>query len=96
MGSPVIRQGTDISTGHDGYFPVVPVAGSGNVFVNGLPVVRSGDAYNPHSKKDHPPHTGIAVGGGTVFVNGKQAQRVGDSNTCGDHASNGSPNVRFG
>lgn len=96
MGAPVIRLGADKSTGHDGYFPVVPAGASGNVFVNGLGVVRQGDPYQPHWKPKHPPHTGTAESGATVFVNGKPAQRAGDPNSCGDTASNGSGNVGFG
>lgn len=96
MGSPVIRLGADVSTGHDGYFPVVATAASGNVFVNGLGVVRHGDPYQPHDRKDDPPHTGTATSSSTVRVNGKPAQRAGDANSCGDTASAGSKNVRFG
>lgn len=84
------------STGHSGYFPVNPAQASPNVFVGGKAVVRAGDAYFPHWKKDHPPHTGYAKSGATVWVNGRQAQRQGDKNTCGDTASNGHANVRFG
>lgn len=96
MGKPVIRLGSDLTTGHDGYFPVVATGASGNVFVNGKGVVRDGDPYQPHWKKKKPPHIGHAIGGATVFVNGKPAQRAGDGNDCGDTASNGSQNVGFG
>lgn len=96
MGQKAIRLGTDTSTGHNGYFPVVPAQASGNVFVNGKGSVRQGDAYKPHWKKDSPPHTGKAVSSSSVRVNGKSAQRAGDANSCGDTASNGSSNVRFG
>lgn len=97
MGKPVIRLGQDLSTGHNGNFPVVAVGASGNVFVNGMGVVRDGDPYQPHwRREDRRPHTGYATSGSTVFVNGKPAQRAGDSNTCGDTADNGSKNVGFG
>ncbi|ARW58755.1 PAAR motif of membran proteins [Erwinia phage vB_EamM_Y3] len=96
MGQKAIRLGTDRSTGHNGYFPVVPVSASGNVFVNGKGSVRVGDSYQPHWKKDSPPHTGTATSSSSVRVNGKPAQRAGDGNSCGDTASGGSSNVRFG
>lgn len=96
MGKPAIRLGTDLSTGHNGYFPVVPAQASPDVLVNGKGSVRSGDAYFPHWKPKKPPHTGYATSSATVLVNGKPAQRAGDPNTCGDTASNGSANVRFG
>jgi len=96
MGQKAIRLGTDISTGHNGFFPVLPVAASANVFINGKGSVRNGDVYQPHSRPNSPPHTGRATSSSTVYVNGKPAQRAGDPNTCGDHASGGSPNVRFG
>lgn len=96
MGIPVIRLGADLSTGHNGFFPVVATAASGNVRANSKGVVRTGDPYESHSAPDKPPHVGTAIGGGTVRVNGKQAQRRGDANSCQDTASNGSNNVRFG
>lgn len=96
MGKKAIRLGTDKSTGHNGYFPVVAAQASSNVLVNGKGSVRQGDAYMPHWKKEHPPHVGKAVSSSTVIVNGKPAQRAGDPNSCKDTASNGSSNVRFG
>lgn len=96
MGQKAIRLGADLSTGHDGYFPVVPASASANVFINGKGSVRQGDAYQPHWKPKKPPHVGTATSSSSVRVNGKPAQRAGDGNSCGDTASNGSPNVRFG
>lgn len=96
MGKPAIRLGADLSTGHQGFFPVVATSASANVRVNGRGSVRTGDPYQQHSAPKKPPHVGTAIGQGTVRVNGKQAQRRGDPNTCQDTASNGSKNVRFG
>ncbi|QZE57325.1 PAAR motif of membran proteins [Erwinia phage pEa_SNUABM_1] len=96
MGQKAIRLGTDLSTGHSGYFPVVPAQASSNVLVNGKGSVRAGDKYRPHWKPKKPPHTGVATSSSSVRVNGKPAQRAGDANSCGDTASNGSSNVRFG
>lgn len=96
MGSPVIRRGTDATTGHGCFPPVIPVDGSPNVFADSKSVVRKGDRFAPHACPKIPPHSGAAVGGGKVFVNGKRAQRRGDGVTCGDRSSHGSNKVRFG
>lgn len=96
MGQKAIRLGIDQSTGHNGYFPVVAVSASSNVFVNGKGAVRKGDSYAPHWKRDSRPHTGSARSSSSVLINGKPAQRAGDGNSCGDTASNGSSNVRYG
>ena len=96
MGIPAIRLGEDLSTGHNGYYPVVATSASGNVRINGQGSVRTGDTYEPHSAPKKPPHVGTAIGQGTVRVNGLQAQRAGDPNSCRDTAANGSTNVRFG
>lgn len=95
MGKKAITLGCT-STGHDGYFPVTPASASGNVFVSGRACVRAGDSYNPHWKPKRPSHTGIATSSSTVLINGRSAQREGDSNSCGDTASSGHANVRFG
>lgn len=96
MGQKAIRLGADKSTGHSGYFPVVAAQASANVLINGKGSVRQGDSYMPHWKPKKPPHTGKATSSSSVRVNGKSAQRAGDGNSCGDTASNGSSNVRFG
>ncbi|QYW03422.1 hypothetical protein pEaSNUABM34_00120 [Erwinia phage pEa_SNUABM_34] len=96
MGQKAIRLGADLSTGHNGFYPVVAVQASANVMINGKGSVRHGDAYQPHSAPKKPPHVGYAISSSTVRVNGKPAQRNGDPNTCNDTASNGSNNVRFG
>lgn len=63
--------------------------GSPNVFINGQPAVRKGDAYQS-------PRHAAARGSATVNVNGKPAIRVGDP--VSDHATacTGSPNVIIG
>lgn len=93
---PAIRMGVDASVGH--CFPPRPAdSGSPNVFVNGIAVVRVGDHYPTHSCPPYPPHDGNAsVGSSTVFVNGKALHRNGDAISCGDTATNGSPNVFVG
>ena len=81
----------------------VIVEGSGNVFCNGLPVARVGDATSGHAS--WVPNA-ILEGSATVFCNGLPVARVGDSNvghaspSPGDfHQSDiavGSPNVIVG
>lgn len=77
-------------------------AGSGNVFINGIPASRVGD-----STAGHPcgPPTVLAAGSTTVFVNGIASAWVGSSivshGTCGGppHANVvtvGSPTVIIG
>jgi len=75
-------------------------AGSGNVFVNGLPVSRITDATT--GDPCGAPPTIAAAGSGTVFANGLPVCRVGDalvphacpsSSPHGGTFSAGSPNV---
>ena len=74
-------------------------AGSGNVFVNGIPVTRAGDATVGHPCG---PPTSNQSGSGTVFVNNIPVVRLGDPltphGTCsnpphGGNISAASPNV---
>lgn len=86
------RQG-DICTGHGCFGPRPNIEGSPNVFVNGQPAHRLGDAWGPH-KCGKKAHTGNAAGGSpNVFVNGKPKCRVGDPVNCGSVMASGSPNV---
>ena len=57
MGQPAVRKGVDKTKGHGKCKPVVAVQASDNVFINGIPAVRQGDAFKPHCK-----HKGKAVG----------------------------------
>lgn len=77
----------------------INVAGSPNVYINGQPAHRTGDAGDCRC-----PHGGsfkTTGGSGTVFVNGKPATRIGDATVCqncgqsGSHAT-GSGNVFVG
>ncbi|WP_081293409.1 PAAR domain-containing protein [Tritonibacter mobilis] len=90
----------DIGPGHGCHFPPTPSTGaSPDVYVNGIAVVRQGDAYADHGCGVCPaPAHGrnLSGGSGSVFVNGKPAGRVGDANSCGGAADAGSPNVSFG
>ena len=81
----------------DGCFPPrASTQGSGNVFVNGKPVHRVGDAWESHSCGDSA-HDGVcSSGSSSVFVNGKAAARVGDDISCGAAIAVGSPDVYAG
>lgn len=76
--------GTDVAGGAD-------IQGSGNVFVEGKPVVRIGDSIAGHGRG---PHAGpIMVGGsGNVFANNISVSRAGDPASCG-HPTSGSNTV---
>lgn len=93
----VTRQG-DICTGH-GCWPSRPsVAGSPNVFVNGIPAHRQGDGWAAHTCPAIPEtHASVlASGSSTVYVNGKQLGRIGDPVACGSSVASGSGDVFAG
>ena len=99
MGKPAARLG-DIGSDHTCHFPATPaVEGSPNVFINGRPAVREGDAFAPHGciPDKIPPHPRkLAKGASTVFINGKHAGRIDDPVDCGGKVVVGSPNVFIG
>ena len=91
----------DICTGHE-CFPSRPsIEGSPNVFVNGRPLHRQGDAWETHCcthpDRPHGCHSSVlASGSGTVYANGRQAGRIGDPVACGSSVATGSSNVFIG
>lgn len=87
----------DICSGH-GCFPSRPnVSASPNVYVNGIPVHRQGDAWAVHCCPPPVCHDSVlASGSSTVFANGIQLGRVGDPVACGSVAASGSANVFAG
>ncbi len=100
MTIPVARLG-DLSTPDPCLAPPRPsAAGSGNVYVNGLPAHRLGDQWSPHAcllPVPQPPHQAVtASGSGTVYVNGIPLARVGDLISCGSVIAAGSGNVFAG
>lgn len=96
MTVPVTRLG-DLASSHECFPTIRNIQGSPNVFVNGLPVVRLGDPYEPHSCPDHGIHQGqIVSGSSTVFVNGLPIARIGDPLNCGSRVIMGSPTVFSG
>ena len=77
---PVTRLG-DICTGHGCFPPRPSISSSPNVYVNGIPVIRVGDAYAPHGCSHCKSHPGNLVSGSlTVFVNGLPVGWSSDSN----------------
>jgi uncharacterized Zn-binding protein involved in type VI secretion len=88
----VVRKG-DICTGH-GCFPSRPnIEGSPDVFVNGIPVHRVGDAWDSHCCGPTCHGGEQQTGSPTVFVNGRPVARVGDQISCGSLNLEGSPDV---
>jgi len=93
---PVHRRG-DIGTGHGCWPPRSNIQGSPNVFANGIPVHRQGDAWSIHCCPNNGCHGGILVAGSSsVYINGRQTGRIGDPVSCGSSAAMGSPNVFAG
>ncbi len=90
------RQG-DVGAGHGCFPPSNAIAGSGDVFINGQPALRVGDALAAHGCKDCSPHgRAVAAGSASVSINGKPAARIGDSIDCGGAMAAGSGNVFIG
>lgn len=96
---PAHRRG-DLGSGHGCHFPPSPATGgSPDVFVNGRPLMRVGDAYVPHGcvAGHAPPHgRALSAGSASVFVNGKPAGRRGDAVDCGGQAMTASGDVFIG
>lgn len=89
----------DMCTGHSPcYPPRQNVQGSEDVFVNGLPVHRVGDAWAPHGRPPLcPPHSSVlAAGSPTVYANGRNIGRIGDPVACGSSVATGSPDTFAG
>ena len=76
--------GTDVAHG-------AIIQGSENVFVEGKPVVRIGDAVAGHGRGPHAGPT-MAQGSGNVKANNIGVSRAGDIATCG-HPASGSGTV---
>lgn len=65
------------------------IQGSPDVFTNGDPTVRVGDAVAGHGPGSHAGPV-MAAGSGNVFTNGISTVRAGDPATCGDLATGSS------
>lgn len=97
---PVVRMGIDICSGHPAgptYFPPRPaITGSTTVFVEGLPAVRIGDLWDPHTNNISTHPSPGAGGSLTVFVEGQPLMRIGDPIACGSVCAMGSTTVFSG
>jgi uncharacterized Zn-binding protein involved in type VI secretion len=82
-------------TGHGPYPPRANDAGSGNVFVEGIPVHRVGDHWPDHTYPKHG-DSSLAAGSGTVFANGIAVGRIGDMVACGSAIAEGCSTVFAG
>lgn len=79
--------------------PMVRAQGSGNVFVNNIPVSRQGDLNTVHLLPGSPcpAHAAaITTGSSTVFVNFKGIGRVGDGISGCTAVASGSADVFAG
>lgn len=94
---PAVTRKGDRCTGHGTFPPRASAGGSGDVFINGMPAHRVGDAWGSHCNPTPVCHGGsLASGSATVFVNGQPLGRVGDSVDCGSSVASGSPDVFAG
>lgn len=91
----VARQG-DLCSGHGGFGPRAAVEGSADVFIDGLPAHRQGDAWAVHCDSDSCHASVMAAGSGNVLVNGLPLARVGDPVACGSVVATGSGTVFTG
>ncbi len=66
-------------------------AGSGNVFITGMPAAREGDMMVCSGPPDK-----IASGSSSVTINGKAAARMGDSSQHGGAITSGVGSVVIG
>jgi uncharacterized Zn-binding protein involved in type VI secretion len=98
MVMPGIARLGDADTGHGCWPSRSNVAGSSNVFCNGKPLHRQGDAWAPHTCPTIPETHSSVLGAGssTVFVNEVSVGRIGDPVACGSVVSTGSGNVFAG
>ena len=91
---PPISRKTDLGSNHGPWVPSPAIEGSGDVLIDGLPVLRVGDALAPHVKPGSPPHPRkVAAGSPSIFVNGRPVARVGDAIDCGGKMQQGSGTV---
>jgi uncharacterized Zn-binding protein involved in type VI secretion len=93
---PAITRLGDVCTGHGCFGSRASVTASENVFVNGIPVHRLGDAWESHCCGPACHGGELAGGSGTVFINGLPCGRVGDPVDCGSEVATGSENVFAG
>lgn len=94
---PAVTRLGDLCTGHADWPPRPSIEASSTVKVNGIGVVRVGDAYAIHCNSEPECHGGVlAAGSATVYVEGRQLGRIGDPVSCGSSVAQGSHNVFCG
>lgn len=94
---PAVTRLGDMGTGHGDWPPRASTGGSGDVFVNGIPLHRVGDAWAVHCNPENICHASVlAAGSATVFANGRAVGRVGDAVACGSSVASGSGDVFAG
>ena len=77
--------------------PMVRAVGSGNVYVNNIPVSRQTDVNTAHAGPACATHKApITTGSTTVFVNNLGCGRIGDAITACTKVAEGSPDVFAG
>jgi uncharacterized Zn-binding protein involved in type VI secretion len=83
----------DTTSGHDCHPAQTLVAGSSNVFINGIPACRQGDPVSSHTCGTNT-HDGVVAGGsGSIKINGKPAAIIGSAVSCGGVVAKGSDNT---
>ena len=85
---PAISRLGDVGSYHDQYPDTIIIQGSDNVDLNSLPVVRQGDALNPHEHSRH-----LAKGSSSCDVNSRGLGFVTCPVDCGGFLITGSPNA---
>tara|TARA_Y100000590_G_scaffold467502_1_gene646598 strand:+ start:3923 stop:4207 length:285 start_codon:yes stop_codon:yes gene_type:complete len=90
---PLVARLGDTCTGH-GCWPSRPnVSASPNVFADGIPVHRVGDAWGTHCCLALCHSSVLATGSPNVFANNIQVGRIGDAVACGSTVATGSATV---
>jgi uncharacterized Zn-binding protein involved in type VI secretion len=88
----------DLCTGHGCWPPRPNVQGSPDVYIDGRPAHRVGDAWASHTcpslSETHA--STLAAGSPDVFVNGRPLGRIGDPVACGSSVATGSDRVFSG
>ena len=93
---PAVSYEGAIGSGHGCFPPRANTQGSGDVFVNSIPVHRESDAWGTHCCGDSCHDSTLAAGSSTVYANGLQLSRIGDPVACGSAVAEGSDNVFAG
>ena len=93
---PAVTKLGSSCSGHSCFPPRPNVAGSGNVFINGISAHRQSDGWATHCCGKSCHDAVLASGSSTVYCNDLQLCRIGDPVSCGSVAASGSQNVFAG